>query len=100
MSTPKETFQTAVKAQINGDRKHGWGVEDSLAIIIALLADETGATADDIKKDSAEMVACIKSVINPSAFRQKLEAKGGLLDEAESKRSGTIKGVMDGLFAK
>lgn len=65
--TPKETFQKSVVKQINGNRNHGWGQKDSEAVIAAIWESETGEKID------ANVMALIADVINPSAFRQKLE---------------------------
>lgn len=81
--TRKETFNNAVKNAINGDKKHGWGVEDSLAVIKALCVDEMGESPDD------EFFAYVKEVVNPSQFRQKLET-AEILVKTESKRSKTL----------
>lgn len=64
--------QRVIKERIGGDLKHGWGVEDSLALIIALWVDEVVDEPSDAKR------GWIKAVINPSAFRQMLEKKGAL----------------------
>lgn len=89
-------FQQTVKSQINGDKKHGWGVEDSLEVIIALIAEETGATVADLKEASAKLIEEIRLVVNPSQFRQRLETAGSL-EKTEVKRNKTLKGVLDGL---
>jgi hypothetical protein len=83
MPNVKEVFQTAVKHRINGDRKHGWGVDDSQAVIIALIADETGGDVKDIEANK-EFCAALKEVINPSQFRQKLES-AKILDKAPTR---------------
>ena len=71
--TVKEVFQRAVKKRINGNKDHGWGVEDSLSVIIELVADNAGVEPKDLEADP-EFIEAIRSVINPSAFRQKLES--------------------------
>lgn len=72
MASVKEVFQKAVKARINGNKDHGWGVEDSLRVIIALVADNAGVEPEDLEADP-EFIEAIRQVINPSAFRQRLE---------------------------
>lgn len=69
MATLKEMFQEAVKAAIGEDRNHGWGVDDSCEVIETLIAEEMG----EGKVPSEELMRFIKMVVNPSAFRQKLE---------------------------
>jgi hypothetical protein len=77
MATPSETYKATIKAQINGDKSHGWGVKDSMAVIAALWAEETGdAFPEEIRK-------LVESVVNPSQFRQKLEAAGHLNPSAK-----------------
>ena len=58
----------AVKAQVGQNREHGWGQADSMAAITAILAEEIGAAPD------AMLLEAIDHVVNPSAFRQKLES--------------------------
>ena len=76
-----ETFAASVDAQLNGDKDHGWGATDSLAVIDDMLAEfaEAYAGADET---SVAIVEALKQgmgkVINPSVFRQKLESKGKL----------------------
>lgn len=77
MANLKETFQAAVAARIKGNKEHGWGNEDSLAVILALIADNAGCEIKELEDDKA-FSGAIRSVINPSAFRQKLESKGAL----------------------
>ncbi len=74
----KDTYQSAVKAAINGDMNHGWGIEDSMSVIEALFQKATGEVMTD---EHREMV---KSVVNPSAARQAF-AKAGLLSKETKK---------------
>ena len=62
-------FAEAVTGQIGSDRHHGWGLEDSCAVIESLVAEALpqGQTPSD------EMMSKIRLVVNPSAFRQMLE---------------------------
>lgn len=77
----KQTFQASVAKRINKDKDHGWGVEDSLAVVIDLLIDETGS--EEIRENK-ELVAAVKEVINPSQFRQKLES-AKILNKSKTK---------------
>lgn len=58
----------AVKAQVGMNREHGWGQADSMAAITEILTEEIG------DKPDAMLLAAIDHVVNPSAFRQKLES--------------------------
>ncbi len=78
-------YLKAVKARVNGDKKHGWGVDDSEAVILALISEDSGASVDDIRKASPDMVRYIRAVINPSAHRQILEEKG-ILEKTEGRK--------------
>lgn len=79
----KEAFEKAVIARINGDREHGWGVDDSMAVIGAVFEDETGE-----KMDAETVGKWIRLVVNPSAFRQTIEGEDGkgLLNKHESRK--------------
>lgn len=66
----KEVFQTEVKAQLAKSNGTKWGNDESVAVIMALITDETGS--DDTAKN-AEFVEAVKKVVNPSAFAQALE---------------------------
>lgn len=57
-----------VKAQVGQNREHGWGQADSMVAIKAILAEEIGSDPD------AMLLEAIDHVVNPSAFRQKLES--------------------------
>jgi hypothetical protein len=94
--TTKETAQKAIAKAINGDKNHGWGIDDSLAVIIALLREETGEMYGDKDKDGvvigADLLASIKQVINPSQFRQRLES-AKLLNE-QPKRAAKVESLL------
>ena len=75
----KDTYQQAVKSAINGDKNHGWGKEDSMAVIQALHVEANG------KEMTPEHYAMVASVVNPSAARQAF-AKAGLLNEETKKQ--------------
>lgn len=79
MTAIKEVFQAAVKTELAKSNNSKWGAEESLAVIMALLADETGetkylATEGQDLVDIAPIRDAIKTVINPSQFAQGLES--------------------------
>ena len=83
--TLKDSFNKTVIDQIAGDRSHGWGLRDSLAV--AKTVFEWAETNSE--GWSEDVAACIAEIINPSAFRQRLEGiEGkGLLDASSSPRA-------------
>lgn len=83
MATPKETFRDAVKARINGNKAHGWGADDSMHVISELFKNETGEPLDEA------VAQFIRQVVNPSAFRQKLE-DAKVLEAKPTKISGVL----------
>lgn len=83
----EKVFQDAAKAAIGGDRKHGWGLEDSAEVIETIIAEDA---KDSKYTPSDEAMKLIRLVINPSQARQAFEA-AGLLDESKQKR--TSKGL-------
>ena len=88
----QEVAKGTVISQINNDRKHGWGIDDSLAVIESVIAEDCDLAGEAASKacPSEEAVALIKQFINPSAFRQTIE--GILLDEPEKKeKKSTVK---------
>lgn len=91
MPTYAEVVQSTGKARINGDKNHGWGVDDSLACIIAVIVEETGAKEI---AENADFVSAIRELINPSQFRQKLET-AKVLNKTESKKQKTSK-ILEG----
>lgn len=91
MATSKEAFGQAVKTRINGDKNHGWGVDDSVEVIVAVICEECGVAKEDVK----DIIPLIREVVNPSQFRQKLEAKG-LLNKSEGRTK--VKSILDGLL--
>lgn len=88
MASVKEVFQRAVKERINGNKDHGWGVEDSLSVIIALVADNAGVEPKDLEADP-EFISAIRKVVNPSAFRQTLENAEILSKAGKAKRKAS-----------
>lgn len=84
MPTNKEAMGNAIKSRLNGDKNHGWGVDDSTAVIIEIIANENGAKSEDYDKEN--FCDLIKSLVNPSQFRQALE-KAGKLSETKEKRT-------------
>lgn len=90
---PSEKFTEIVKARIDGDMQHGWGVDDSMAVIAALWEEETGSPLD---MGEAETGGLIKAVVNPSAFRQRLESKGKLAKPVKGeKRNSAVGSLLD-----
>ncbi len=68
-----------IKSQLNGDKNHGWGADDSMAVIDAVVAKDAelspkGTLAEKYTL-SDEALDLVRAVVNPSAFRQILEAK-------------------------
>ena len=80
----KEKYVATVVAAIGGDREHGWGSGDSLKVITMVMTELAEGTIT-----VEEGTPYIESVINPSAFRQKLEGP-----EAEGKE-GTLKCLLN-----
>lgn len=76
----QKAFNEAVIGQINDDRNHGWGAADSKAVIEAVIMEdvlqfrEVKENADKVYGPSAKAMELIGEVVNPSAFRQKLES--------------------------
>lgn len=68
----KDIFQASVKAELAKSNNSKWGAEESLAVIMALIVDETGAPEI---AENEELKAAIKTVINPSQFAQALESE-------------------------
>jgi len=85
--TSKEAAKAAVEARVAGDKNHGWGADDSMAVIAAIWESEVGEAMP------SEAAGRIREVVNPSAFRQKLES-AGLLLASEVKRK-----VKDGILS-
>ena len=89
-------FNGAVDGQIAGDKQHGWGNKDSLAVIESIVAEDAALSDGDVKQFtlSDEALQFIGVVINPSAFRQQLEGKDdGRLTKVEAKRVGSLKNL-------
>jgi len=74
MATIKEVFQQTVKAELAKSNGTKWGAKESVAVILALIADETGGPDADPSGFDAEFVEAITKVVNPSAFAQSLES--------------------------
>jgi len=72
--TANEVLKKTVLARINGNKSHGWGIDDSSEVVKAICQNEYG------KPLSADALAAINSMINPSQARQSME-KNGLLKE-------------------
>ena len=90
--TAQEQFAASVKQRINGDKNHGWGVDDSTEVILAVIANETGTTRNDL--DGVANI--IKGLVNPSAFRQQLE-NNGILNKGEKRTNKGLASLLDGL---
>lgn len=91
--TNVEAAKQAIKAQVEKNAKKGWGNDDSLRVIIAVIANETGANISEL----GEIGEIIKPLINPSAFRQSLE-KAGILEKSQNEVKKTaIKNLIEGL---
>lgn len=89
-------FNGVVDAQIAGDKSHGWGNKDSMAVIESIVAEDAAMSDGDVKQFtlSEEALQFIAVVVNPSAFRQQLESKDdGRLTKVESKRVGSLKNL-------
>ena len=86
-------FADSIRRAIGSDKDHGWGVEDSCEVIESIIAEDGpgGYSPSD------EAMALIKMVVNPSAFRQRLEAQKML---NESKKNETRKASLKGLLEK
>lgn len=83
MKELKIVFGESLADIIGNDKNHGWGVDDSLIVIESIVAQDAENEIERLAKagkpanlytlsDGAK--ALIKKVINPSAFRQFLEA--------------------------
>ena len=70
--TREETFQAHVKA---AKSRGTWGQQDSVDFIMAMIENEVGEKPDE------QFAGFIAEVVNPSAFRQKLE-KAKILPQA------------------
>lgn len=80
----KDTFQAAVKTELAKSNGSKWGAEESLAVIMALIIDETGA--EEIGENE-ELKGAIKTVINPSQFAQALESQKMLTRSGRKERT-------------
>lgn len=93
----KEVFQKSVLAQLAKNNNTKWGAEESVAVIIDLLVDNTGA--EELRED-AELVQAIKKVVNPSQFAQSLESTDNPANPKEKllKRAGRGAKTKDALL--
>ena len=94
----KRAFWDTVKHQIGKDRQHGWGIEDSMAVIDAVVAEDAAQSEGEAKGFSLSETATelVRLVVNMSAFRQQLESKGvALLDKSEKteRKRGLLKSM-------
>lgn len=95
MKDIKQVAQDAVKAQIGSNKEHGWGSNDSMAVIDVIVAEDASNSAEageTLEKYSLSEEASkwIKRLINPSAFRQELESSK-LLNKSEGRKSKSEK---------
>jgi len=82
MQTLKQVYSNAVAARLSAQSNRGWGGKDSLAVIEALTDwayGESNEGFDPVRESIGELV-------NPSAFRQKLE--GNYDDKAKAPKTG------------
>lgn len=102
----KAAFRQAVKGQIGGDAKHGWGAEDSVEVICEV-ATQWAENEEEVRGTEEVFKvfqACVKEVVNPSQFRQKIEgteeevAKGKALLVKGPGRAEKVKGLIDELI--
>ena len=80
----KEKYVSTIVSAINGNREHGWGAEDSMKVITMVMLELAEGTIT-----VEEGTPFVESVVNPSAFRQKLEGP-----EKEGKE-GTLKCLLN-----
>ena len=93
-------MKSSINAQINGERNHGWGQADSVAVIGDIVAEFapyfTKGTPEHDEQSATEVrnavMAGINQLVNPSATRQWLESKNvNLLDKQDSKATKSNK---------
>jgi hypothetical protein len=80
----KAKYVATVVAAIDGDREHGWGVADSMKVIAMVMHELAEGTIT-----VEEGTPFVESVVNPSAFRQKLEGP------EEEAKEGTLKCLLN-----
>ena len=84
-----ETMKSSIDAVIGDDKNHGWGQNDSMAVVGDLLAEFAPEMDNEVRQ---AVLAGINQVVNPSACRQWLESeKVGKLNKQESGRSKSTK---------
>lgn len=88
----KDVFQASVKAELAKSNGTKWGNDESVNVILSLIADNVGS--DDCSKDT-EFVAAIKKVVNPSAFAQALEGMKPPMLTRQSRGAKTKSALMD-----
>ena len=90
-------LQATIDAQIAGDKNHGWGAKDSMAVVENIVAEDAALSkVGDVTKYvlSEEATRMIAEVINPSAFRQQLE-KAKRLNKSENVRKPGLDGLAE-----
>lgn len=83
--TANEVLKKTVLARINGNKNHGWGIDDSAAVILAVVANEMNG-----KALSAEAIAAVNSMINPSQTRQAFEKQKLLAETPKGQRKPAL----------
>ena len=87
-----ETMKSSIASQIAGNRQHGWGQSDSMAVIGDLIAEFVPDMAEKNQDVYQAVLAGINQMVNPSAARQWLESsKVNLLDKAEGRKGASAK---------
>lgn len=80
----QKAMADAIKDRINEDRHHGWGADDSMAVIEAVIGEDAsieiarliaGGKEPTLYTPTEAALKLIKRVVNPSAFRQWLEGQ-------------------------
>lgn len=90
--TAQEKFQSAVNEACKLHGKTTWGQKHSEHVLLACLAEETGAEAKDLAESEGWKLA--KRVINPSAFAQWMEkhVEGFKRETKKEKADSIVKG--------
>lgn len=87
-----ETMKSSIDSQIDGNRQHGWGQKDSMAVIGDMLAEFSGEIAAKNNEVHQAVLAGINQLVNPSACRQWLESeKVDKLDKSEGRAAKATK---------
>lgn len=87
-----EAFAASVQNRLGGNPEHGWGQDDSLAVMEDVVAEDAKLAAAAKKPYtglSAEAKSISRALFNPSAFLQSL-TKFGLQKERTATRRGGV----------